>query len=268
MERKGNDKLKNRRKGTLFQKSYNALLLACLTFVIILGSKVYDLQNKLTVLTEEHVTTVANYEERIESYENTIDMQNSLIVDFSYTIQKQDDALLELSEVNHNYVDELNELRSRSELYDKYEYVLVNSQGRTDVTYAQIRLGQDLMASKGYDPDLLFGTIFVESRGVESAKNANSTASGYGQFLSSTGKWIYEDYLGLGTYDPNTTPFDGDNNIKMMVGYYEYLYNRTGGSTLDMVAAYSGGGKEYASTYLSKVERIVNSVGSTIYDGK
>ena len=259
MLRKGNNELlTQKRKEQLKGTVRSVLLLTCLTMFIILYSKIYEQQLVINEL--EAKNTQCN---------NAITMQNELINNMAVTIQDQDKCLQSLSDTNKSYVDELNELRSRAELYDKYEYILVNSYGRTDLTYEQVELGQDLMAEKGYDPDLLFGVIYNESKGIATAKNSSSSASGYGQFLSSTGRWVYEDYLQLGDdYDHSVTPFDGETNIRMMVGYYDYLYNRTGGNTVSMMQSYTGGSYEYASAYLSRIEKVVNATGSSIYDGE
>ena len=264
MLRKGNNELLIQKRDIKVTVR-SVLLLTCLTVMIILFSKVYEQSEEIDQLRAQ----VEDAQTQTTAYENALTAQNGLINDLAATIQGQDDYIVELSDTNKSYVDELNELRSRAELYDRYEYVLTNSYGRTDLTYKEVQLGQDLMEAKGYDPELLFGTIYNESKGLSSAKNPNSTAAGYGQFLSATGKWIYEDYLQLGDdYDHSVTPYDGETNIKMMVGYYDYLYKETGGDITSVVASYSGGGREYAQAYLNKIERTVNVTGSSVYDGK
>ena len=180
------------------------------------------------------------------------------------TIDELDVQLQDLSNTNHSYIDELNELRSRSELYDKYEYAIMNEMNtRTNLQYYEIKLGEELMIEKGFNPHLLFGSIMVESGADPNAVNELSGATGYGQFLDSTAEFVWNDLLGYGNYYSEIRK-DGPSNILMMAEYYDYLYS-TKGSTFEVIKQYSGNAtNEGAQRYLSKINDYTNQVGVVI----
>lgn len=174
-----------------------------------------------------------------------------------------DDQIEEVEEVNKSYVDELNELRTRSELYDKYEYAIAYGDERTELTYEEIQYGEDLMLAKGLNPHLMFGTIMVESNGKPDAVNSESGATGYGQFLNYTAEWVWTKLLGNSTYNSNIRK-DGKANIQMMAEYYDYLYAEHG-STFKVVKQYSGNSTNVgAAQYLAKVNSFTKKVGEVV----
>lgn len=196
--------------------------------------------------------------------------KDAIIADLTYTIddlstvvQETDSQLRHISNVNKSYVDELNTLRNRAELYDKYEYAIIYAGQRTALTYEEITLGEQLMLDKGYDPDLMFGSIMVESNANPNAVNKDSGATGYGQFLDSTAKWVWTDMLGNSTYYSDIRK-DGKANILMMATYYDYLYSVTG-STFEVVKCYSGNSTDEGTRrYIARVNKFINQVGAKL----
>lgn len=186
------------------------------------------------------------------------------INDLNEIIEKQDDQIINLSTVNKSMVDELNQLRTRSELYNKYEYAIIDEVGvRTELTYEEIELGETLMLAKGYDPHLMMGSIMVESHGNPNAVNSSSGATGYGQFLNSTAKWVWEDLLGRKNYYSDIRK-DGESNITMMAEYYDYLYKSVG-TTFSVVKCYSGNSTDSgAASYLKKINKHTSRVGVVV----
>jgi hypothetical protein len=69
-----------------------------------------------------------------------------------------------------------------------------------------------------------------------------------------TGKFVYEDLLKLGSYNHNTTPKNGDINIKMVAKYIEYLYDKYDGNIVRGIKEYCGGGYSYTASYINKVD--------------
>lgn len=206
---------------------------------------------------------------------NNLDSINSIIneqlydsqqtvKDLNEIIENQDEQIINLSNVNKSMVDELNQLRTRSELYNKYEYAIINEIGdRTELTYEEIELGETLMLAKGYDPHLMMGSIMVESHGNPNAVNASSGATGYGQFLNSTAKWVWEDLLGRTGYYSDIRK-DGESNITMMAEYYDYLYKAVG-NTFSVVKCYSGNSTDSgAASYLKKINKHTSRVGVVV----
>lgn len=193
-----------------------------------------------------------------EEYKKDVETLNATIDDLNLQLE-------EMAEINKSYVDELAIFRERKELYDKYSYAIINDLGkRTDLTYEEIKLGETLMLEIGRDPHLMFGTIMVESGGDRDAVNKDSGATGYGQFLKSTGKWVYENLMGLKNYDPEIRK-DGPTNIKMMARLYKWLYYTYDGDTLKVVKHYSGNStNKGARSYLERINRFTNKVGVTV----
>ncbi len=247
--------MKNKKKKT---KILNIILivLIVISFIFLLLS-IYTIIKEYNNLRAELNYTITIQQEEIKEKDKTINELKSII-------SSQDEQLLEVSNINKSYVDELNELRSRSELYDKYSYAIINEcNERTELTYSEIKLGEQLMAEKGYDPNLMFGTIMVESGGNPLAINEDSGATGYGQFLNSTAEFVWTNLLGNDTYNPEIMK-DGKSNIKMMAEYYDYLYS-TNGSTFKVIKQYSGNiTDEGAMNYLAKINNYTQKVGIII----
>lgn len=200
-----------------------------------------DLQSKYDYLESEYNVLVDHYDD----FNNTI---NELI-SISDELDKENQ---ELAQTNDSYYEELSELRSRAELYDKYDYAIVDESGtRTDITYDQLRTLEDLVNDSSInDEDLFLSWIMTESGGKENASNATSTAKGYGQFLNSTSKFVYTDLLGNTDWNSNVA-YDGDCNLEMMVAYVDYLYKQSGGDLYQVIRCYRG--KDDISSYVAKI---------------
>ncbi|MGL6099417.1 MAG: transglycosylase SLT domain-containing protein [Fusobacteriaceae bacterium] len=98
--------------------------------------------------------------------------------------------------------------------------------------------------SKKYkvDPHLVIGVIWIESRFDPKAKSKKSSSSGYGQFIKSTGKWVYKDILKLpGKYDHRIHPMQPKNSIPMVCAYVGYLLKLTKGDVHKTLLYYNGG---------------------------
>ena len=141
---------------------------------------------------------------------------------------------------NEEYYTELTEFREREELYDRYKYALYYAGERTDITYDQLRELKDLVEESSIpDEDLYLAWIMVESHGQEKAKNASSSASGYGQLLYTTGKYAWETLLGESNYTHDLA-LDGDNNMRMMVATIDHLYKYHNKDAYRMLQSYTG----------------------------
>lgn len=224
--------------------------------VILLNKENQELKLAITEQEEEFQSII--FEKNHE-----ITKLNFAVNNLEQVVDQLDEQIESVSDVNKSYVDELNTLRKRAELYDKYEYAIVYNDKRTDLTYEEIEYGENMMLAYGYDPDLMFGSIMVESRATSNAVNKESGATGYGQFLDSTAQWVWTRLLGNDTYHSDIRK-DGKSNIQMMATYYDYLYN-TKGDTFNVVKTYSGN-STYAGTarYLAKVNSFISTVGAII----
>lgn len=247
---------KMKRKMKLMQVALTTLLLITVALIISVGCLVKENQNlNLVVAQNDEILTEKN-KQIIE-----LTLENGELYNI---IDKIDDQITKVEAVNQSYVDELNNLRNRAELYNKYEYAIEYGGQRTELTYEEIQYGEDLMIAKGLNPHLMFGTIMVESNGKPNAVNTSSGATGYGQFLDSTAQWVWTKLLGNNTYNSNIRK-DGYSNIQMMAEYYDYLYSESG-STFKVIKQYSGNSTdEGAANYLAKVNNFTKKVGEVIH---
>ena len=152
----------------------------------------------------------------------------------------------------------------RSSILDQYNWVQHDESGNVnDMTDDLVIYTYELCDSYDIDPALVFGMIMVESRGFSDNRNGSSGAAGLGQFLSSTARIVYEDFLGngRGSYDHNVTPYDPYTGVTMMVTYLNYLYNRHG-DTMTVLESYSGN-KTYSGT-LGYYNKVVSWTGKDI----
>lgn len=155
---------------------------------------------------------------------------------------------------------ELKELRSRRELYDKYSYVLSYNGQRTDMTYDQLKYGEDLMKSKNIDPNLLFGVVMTESKATEKAQNKCSSARGYCQVIESTAKSIYERYLHKGIYK-HSMAFDGYTNMEIGAELIAINMEKYNGDTQKVIQRYRGLDDP---AYYASVDAYVNRGGTNL----
>ena len=163
-----------------------------------------------------------------------------------------------LKEDNLSMQDELNDFRQRAELYDKYDYAIIREEdgSRTDITYDNIKSLEELSAEQRLTEDanqLILSIAMTESRGYETAENSQSTATGFGQFLSGTGRFVYTSLMdGDGVYKHSEMAKDGQTNLDMMVYYISYLDEKYHGNLSSIIDEYRG---THDSTYLTKLDK-------------
>ena len=245
-----------KRKMKLMKIAMKVMTFMIIALFISVGYLVKE-NNDLRLTVDKHNEVLAEKNDKITQ----LTFENKELCDI---IDDIDDQIEEVEAVNKSYVDELNMLRTRAELYDKYEYAIAYGNDRTELTYEEIEYGEDLMVAKGLNPHLMFGTIMVESAGKPDAVNKESGATGYGQFLDSTAEWVWTKLLGNTNYNSNIRK-DGIKNIQMMAEYYDFLYAEHGGSTFKVVKQYSGNStNDGAANYLAKVNSFTKKVGEVV----
>lgn len=213
-------------------------------------------------MTSEHSLAIADLESNIVELHSMAEEQSSSYDELQSAYNELQSQYTQLEQTHNQTLLEYDELVAENEkaeeLYTDYSYMYYDTNGdRNDVTPEQVQYAVDLMTEKGLDPGLLLGSIMVESEGHADDVNSSSGATGYGQFLASTGRYIYEDVLQLGEYDHSTTPKDGTTNILMMATYYEILYKQYGGDTMSVIKQYCGGSDSFAQQYYQKVCNVV-----------
>lgn len=214
------------------------------------SSSYTELKASNSILTDNFQTLDTKYREGVNQVEKLTEIVNTL-----------NDENIQLAEANDKYYSELTKFTEREELFNKYEYTIYNGTERTDITYDQLQLAEDLMIDNGLDPNLLLGIVMTESGGNEKADSASSTASGYGQFLSSTGNFVYEDLLQKNDIYNHSKALDGNINIEMMAAYLKYLYDKTG-DVYSTIYAYRG--VYNCSSYINKIDSYIGTVGDSI----
>jgi hypothetical protein len=163
---------------------------------------------------------------------------------------------------NEEYYNQLQAFSNRDALYDKYSWALYNKLGeRNDLTFEQLKTGEDILIAAGLDPNLLFGFICAESDGNEHAENPTSTAAGYGQVLASTGRNVYEKIMnnGPGTFSYDML-LDGDINIVIASNYLAYLKEHST-SVYEIIDGYAG---KHDEAYYRKLDEILQKGGTSL----
>lgn len=209
-------------------------------------------------------------EAKIEDQSGKIDDQQSEISELNMKVADQQIDYTKLSKVaskldNENsklvatlsiQQQELDELKERQELYDKYEYALVRQDGsRTDIDYEDILTLEELAKEEGLGEDavsLVLAISVNESRGYADVKNPNSTAAGLCGLLNSTAKYSWEVLMdnGKGSYK-SAYVYDPLNNLEMALEYVAYLKEHTD-SNYELLVAYRG--KE-DSAYIAAIKK-------------
>ncbi len=199
---------------------------------------------------------LAEAKEMVRAQEAAIEVQQETIA----TLNSDLDNVTEQSE---KIIAQNKDLKKKVELYDKYDYALIDSAGnRTDITTEQLEIGVKEMKKAGIDPNLLFSIIMIESRGQSDAANKSSTARGYCQLLDSTGLAMYKrlGYDGS-TYNHSSMALNGDLNIKMGAAYLTYLMDYYNGDIIKTLNNYCG---YLTDDYRSKLDGYLDEGGTSL----
>ena len=246
------------------------LFVLCIGMAIQIGRYKVD-NNNLTKQFEETQdelletkASLACADTYISEIEDSLGILRDSTEEFQSVIDELDEQNAGLLKENKKLAKELDTYKEREELYDKYEYALYDTAGnRTDLTYDQIKTGEELMTAKGMDPDLLFGLFMTESGGKELASNPTSTARGYGQLLKGTGQFVYENLQGhaKGSYS-HQYAYNGDMNISMTVDLLDYFKNDKGYSLHKTIQSYRG--LSDVSGYEAKINSYISKSGNSL----
>lgn len=219
-----------------------------------------DYENQIQQQTDYYAALETNYEFLVNSYDsfnNTIDELTTI----AQTLDEQNQSLVQS---NQEYYEELEKFRQREELYDKYEYSLYSGRTRTDITYDQLLFLEDLLKDSTInDQDLILSWIMTESGGKEDARNSESTAKGYGQFLDGTSKFVYTSLLNRDDWNPNVA-LNGYINLEMMITYIDYLYEVNNGDLYEIMRDYRG--KRDITNYIAKIDSYLANVDKSVHD--
>ena len=229
------------------------LSLYTITSTAILKSEIVELKTTNQNLIEENKELSAQYNEVAELLASVSEM--------SVDLDKSNKILKTENRVMHERIEEY---EKREELHDKYDYAIERKDGsRTDFSYSELKTLEELTEEKGLSKetnDLILSIAMTESNGKEDAVNAESTATGYGQFLSSTGKFVYTKLMGNDTYSHELAK-NGEINISMMVEYVAYLDDKYNGNVNNVMIEYRG---VYDPAYLNKIDKFLEEKNTSL----
>jgi hypothetical protein len=197
------------------------------------------------------VYTNSQLEKTVAEQKVTIDSQSKDLLLAAVEIDQLSVVAGELDEQNSELVTtlkaqetELEELRERKELYEKYDYAFVREDGsRTDIEYDDIKSLEELAEEQGLGEDAVALVLAIsrnESQGYAKVKNPKSSAAGLCGLLNSTAKYSYETLLanGKGSYKSEYV-YDTLTNLEMALAYVAYLKDNTS-SNYELLVAYRG----------------------------
>ena len=247
------------RRRNVASENFNKFLITGLglAIAIIIGlgitliTSVSVLKSQISSLETEKETLLAENKELSEQYNEV----SELLAEVSEISVELDKSNAILKSDNKEMSEKIAKFEEREELHDKYDYAIVRTDGtRTDFSYSELKTLEELTEEKGLSKetnDLILAIAMTESNGREDIVNLNSTATGYGQFLSSTGKFVYTKLMGHDTYTHELAK-NGETNITMMVEYVDYLDDKYNGDTRSAMIEYRG---TYDQAYLNKIDR-------------
>lgn len=194
--------------------------------------------------THELEKTVAEQKTTIKNQSNDLFLAALQIDSLSTVAGELDRQNSELVTTLKTQTTELEELRERKELYEKYDYAFVREDGtRTDITFEDVKTLEELAAEEGLGEDtvaLILAISRNESQGHADVKNPNSSAAGLCGLLNSTAKYSYETLManGKGSYRSEYV-YDSLTNLEMALAYVAYLKENTD-SNYALLVAYRG----------------------------
>lgn len=238
------------------------LLMALVLAVGVLSLKITNLNGTVDQLRREKTVLLSSntklYDQFLEenlyltamsNVAYQLEEENQILIDDNLSLASDFDVL------NQDY----QELSEREELYDKYEFAIIRSNHtRTDIRYEDFKHLEEIAEEEGISQDgidLCLSFVMNESNGLEKAANANSSARGYGQLLSSTGRFCYTSLMGHNSYNHEVIALDGPTNLEMSLRYLAYLDDYNHHNAVAVVRSYCGG---WNDAYVAKLNRYLS----------
>ena len=258
------------------------LVIAFANIIIDNGNRVEEDSVLLSQKNQEIKALLSNIDSKDKRIESLEDKLESLEINGNDKIKELEEQLAKQKEINkdlyndnkglkeytESFDSQIDEVRERLEKYEKYDYAMFSqwdSEKRNDLNYDYIAELEELVAFKPVDDiDFYLSWILIESDGVATAKNPNSTAKGFGQFLDGTSQSVYNTYLadkyGMEWY-PDIVIEHPDIALDMMVEYVNYLYLECSRSIPATIDCYRG---LHDSAYIAQFEKNLSKSGKTI----
>lgn len=247
-----------------------AVIMVCVALgkVRALQSNVISLQSQITELTTTNESLVAENNqfrteaESVAASYNEVSETLKSVSEVSTELDTENQTLIAANQSKDQIIATYEE---RSELFDKYEYTVLDDSGnRTDINYSDMKMLEDICEEKGLNQEtvnLVLAIAMTESTGNEDAKSSISTARGFGQFLSGTGEFVYTELMGNSDYNHAEVASSGTENLEMMVYYLDYLNKNCDGNIGEVINRYRGLNDP---SYKYKINRYLSSVGLSL----
>ena len=252
-------------------------------------AKLEDTENVLvinTVVSDDFVESVTEGQQNIQEMGALVSAKNreqlGLVVNVSdVTVEVSEDNLVVLTEEEVSVADTYTKVDALTitniddvpvmtgymmgdgKLSEKYAYTLYDTAGRrNDMNEYLLSVLEESCEMNGVPSHLLAGMLMTESEGHTNARSSKSTATGLCQFLSGTGKYVWEDLMGngKGTYNHDMA-YNPEINIRMGAAYLGYLI-RTKGDIYSAIRTYRG--KNDISGYVSVINSHIGKVGLSV----
>ena len=127
--------------------------------------------------------------------------------------------------------------------------------------YSMVAYGEEIMKKENIDPNMLFGLVMVESRGIEKAQNPTSSARGFCQLIDTTAKSLYEKVLNKGPYN-HVYAFNGYTNLELGAKLISRNMKEYRGNTYTTIQLYRG--VTDARSYYASVDKFVSRGGTSL----
>ena len=240
---------------------YTVLLIFGLVYV---GNSYHKANKNIKAL--NHTVTILQAENN--NLRKALDISNKEIVAISTSLAVKENELSkanqELNKIHRRIPIHRVETKNNKYDYRPYFYAMQSTKfNKHYLSEKDMTTVLEWSSKYGIDPNLVLGIMWVESRYYPKAKNKNSTASGYGQFIKSTGKWTHESLLKRkDKYDHTVHPFNPDDAIPMMCAYLNHLIKISKGDIRKVLIRYNG--NELGKRYYELIDEYFARVSSNI----
>lgn len=155
-------------------------------------------------------------------------------------------------------------------LEDKYDAIFDYQVYTGDFGVEQLYYLKDQCDKYNIPIEIMLSIICTESDFTSTAKNPDSSASGYCQVLRDSAEWLYEDILNYGIYNKYDHTFimttNWKLNIEMGCRFLNYLYEYYGNSWETAIKEYHGGDIAEEIEYFNDVnESSIELFNTSVY---
>lgn len=223
------------------------------TLTLQYNEKISELENEIAILcTKEEELTTALIEKTEEC--ETLNQSLTNAID---DIKVMETQYGELYTEYEDFQETVGYTKlSLYEIGNKYRYIIDEVPEGSKLSLENLMLIDELASKYDINPHIVTSVFRIESGYDSNAKNPISSARGLGQFLESSGEYVYEDVLKMGdNYYHSVHAYDPAISITMTFGYLNHLMTTYDKSIWSALNNYSGG----APSYVQLVKNITSN---------